>query len=86
MDSFTLRQILLFLCAVLLAALLAAAGTIYVPRKFILFDPTAPLSRQGGLSPSQQIHKNKALFPPPILRHAGNVISCFDGTFFRKGD
>jgi hypothetical protein len=57
MDSFTLRQILVFLCALLLAALLVAAGTIYVLQKFVLFDPTDPSSRQGGPSPSQQIHK-----------------------------
>lgn len=57
MDIFTLRQILLFLCALLFAAALVSAGTIYVLERFVLYDPNDPLSRQGGLSPSQQIQK-----------------------------
>jgi hypothetical protein len=57
MESFTTRQIIILIAALLVSGGLTAWGTVYVLRTFVLADPNDPLAKQGGLSPAQMITK-----------------------------
>jgi hypothetical protein len=55
MGDFSTRQIVLFVIALLVAGALTAWGTTYVLERFVLVDLSDPLTKQGGLSPAQEI-------------------------------
>jgi hypothetical protein len=57
MESFTTRQIIILIAALLASGGLTAWGTVYVLRTFVLAEPDDPLARQGGPSPAQIIKK-----------------------------
>jgi hypothetical protein len=57
MEDFTRRQLALFVIALLIAGALVSLGTVTVLQKFVLNDPTDPITKQGGLSPSQDIRR-----------------------------
>ena len=55
MEGFTPRQIVFFIAAMLVAGAVTAWGTTYVLERFVLSDPTDPLTKHGGLSPGQRL-------------------------------
>jgi hypothetical protein len=55
MGDFSTRQVVLLVVALLIAGALTAWGTTYVLERFVLGDPSDPLTKQGGLSPDQAI-------------------------------
>jgi hypothetical protein len=57
MENFTSRQIMLLVLGLVIAGILTAWGTVFVLERYVLQDPTDPLTKQGGLSPAQSIGK-----------------------------
>jgi hypothetical protein len=57
MESFTSRQIVLLVLALVGAGILTAWVTVLVLERYVPQDPSDPLTKQGGLSPAQSIGK-----------------------------
>ncbi len=55
MESFSTRQVALFVVVLLIVGSLTAWGTTYVLQTYVLVNAADPITKQGGLSRSQQI-------------------------------
>lgn len=54
-EGLTKRDVVIAVIAILAAAALTIEGTYYALHWFVLDNPNDPLTKQGGLSPSQRI-------------------------------
>jgi hypothetical protein len=53
-EGLTRRDIVLAAIALIAAVVLTVEGTYYALHRFVLDNPTDPLTKQGGLRPDQQ--------------------------------
>ena len=53
--EFSRRSIAGFAAAMLVATVLTVMGTFYVLHRFVLDNPADPLTKAGGLRPSQKV-------------------------------
>jgi hypothetical protein len=57
-DFFSIRQIVLFVIALVAAGALVSAATVYVLEKVVIVgNPDDPITKRGGLSVNQDIRK-----------------------------
>jgi hypothetical protein len=54
-QQFSRRSIAGFVAGMLVATVLTVMGTYYVLHRFVLDNPADPLTRAGGLRPSQTV-------------------------------
>ena len=54
-QEFSRRSIAGFVAGMLVATVLTVMGTYYVLHRFVLDNPADPLTRAGGLRPSQTV-------------------------------
>ena len=54
-QEFSRRSIAGFVAGMVVATVLTVMGTFYVLHRFVLDNPSDPLTRAGGLRPSQTV-------------------------------
>jgi hypothetical protein len=54
-QQFSRRSIAAFVAGMVAATILTVMGTYYVLHRFVLDNPADPLTKAGGLQPSQKI-------------------------------
>ena len=54
-QAFSKRSIAAFVVGMVVATVLTVMGTYYVLHRFVLDNPADPLTRAGGLRPSQTV-------------------------------
>jgi hypothetical protein len=54
-QQFSRRSIAAFVAGLVVATILTVMGTYYVLHRFVLDNPADPLTKAGGLQPSQKI-------------------------------
>jgi hypothetical protein len=55
-QEFSRRSIAGFVAGMLVATVLTVMGTFYVLHRFVLDNPADPLTKAGGLRPSQKVN------------------------------
>jgi hypothetical protein len=60
LEGLTKRDVVIALLAILAATVLTIEGAYYGLHRFVLDNPNDPLTRQGGLNPSQRVKERKA--------------------------